>query len=332
MIFRFLAFLLCASTGLAQDFGNPGGANATDPGASRVEGEPPPAGSYRAPAPPVDGDDSRRAMLALDNTQTIAVGDQIEFMVIEDREPPEVMLVDEEGKLDAPLIGNVDAAGYTPQQLALRISEALKKDYYHQATVIVEPYRETGSRGVVYVMGEVSSEGPVQIPSGEILRVSGAILKAGGFTAYSDASRVMLIRPDLQSPENSQRLEVNVAEILETGRMDRDLIVKANDRIFVGRRDDASGQYTLTGAVRGPGVYPLSIGQKLTVSEAILAAGGFSQFGNGARVKLIRYDENGVRTETEIDVEEILEKGLEQDDALLKDGDRVIVPEKWISF
>ncbi|MGE9295976.1 MAG: polysaccharide biosynthesis/export family protein [Puniceicoccales bacterium] len=271
-------------------------------------------------------------MQELNAKDAIKVGDQLEYMVIEDREPPEVLLVDEEGQMDVPLLGRISAVGYTPQSLALHVSELLKKDYYHQATVVVEPYKETGRRGVVYVMGEIPREGAVEIPSGEILRVSGAIMRAGGFNVYADPSRVMLIRPDVENPENSERMEVNVAEILETGRMDRDLIVKPNDRIFVARRGDASGQYTVTGAIRGPGVYPIAIGQKLTVSEAVLAAGGFAPFANGARVKLIRHNDQGVRTETEIDVEEILEEGRQDQDVLLKDGDRLIVPEKFISF
>jgi len=288
----------------------------------------PPA--FLAPAPPIDQNDSHDAMMELDNETPIKVGDQLEYMVIEDREPPTVILVDEDGKVDLPLIGKVDAVGRSQQALALSVSEELKKDFYYQATVIVEGYDAPDRRGIVYVMGEVSREGVVEIPPGDILRVTDAIMRAGGFNIYADATRVSLTRPNSTNPDEPQRFNINVGQILETGRLDQDMILRANDRVFVGRRGDSSGQYTVSGkGVTQPGVYPISIGQKITISEAILLAGGFSQFGDGSDVKLIRYSEDGAKTEQEINVNEILEEGLQKNDVLLKPGDRIIVGEVW---
>lgn len=323
---------LASLAALAQEQPDP----ATTPSAPLPEVTPPAETPgepvYRAPAPPVDSSDSQRAMAELDDVRVIEVGDQIEYMVLEDREAPEIILVDEDGDFQAPLLGKFPAVGKTARGLAFEISEALKKDYYHQATVVIAHYRDTGSRGIVYVMGEVTREGAVEIPSGEILRASGAIMRAGGFTIWADPTRVMLIRPDVDNPENSQRFEINVGEILETGRLDKDLVVKANDRVFVGRRGDTSGQFVITGAVRNPGVYPIAVGQKITISQAVLGAGGFAEFANGGRVKHVRFTEEGERIEQEIDVEEIMEEGRTEQDILLLNGDRVIIPEKFISF
>ncbi len=288
--------------------------------------------NYRAPAPPIDQDDSNVAMSELDDSKAIKVGDRLEYTVLEDREPPEVLLVDEDGNVDVPLLGDVSAVGQTARQFARKVSDALKQDFYYQATVLVSEHEGNARRGMVIVMGEVNKEGMVEIPSGDILRVSDAIMRAGGFTVYADSSRVSLIRPNPKNPEASERFDVNVAQILETGRLDQDIIVRANDRIFVARRGDTSGQYTISGAVNRPGVYPISIGQKIRLSEAILTAGGFTQFGDGSDVKLIRFDEEGNRDEQEIDVEEILEKGRMDTDVLLKPSDRIIVGEKWIKF
>ncbi len=270
--------------------------------------------------------------MELDDKVVIKVGDQLEYTVLEDREAPVVLLVDEDGSVDFPLVGELPASGMTSRQLALKVSEALKKDYYYQATVLLGEHQANDRRGVVLVMGEVVREGMVEIPAGDILRVSEAIMRAGGFNIYSDPTRVSLIRPNLQNPEESQRFDVNVGQILETGNLGMDIIVRANDRIFVGRRGDSSGSYTLSGAVARPGVYPISIGQKITLSEAILSAGGFTQFGDGSDVKLIRHGEDGSRNEQEINVDEILDKGKLDNDVLLKPGDRIIVDEKWIVF
>ncbi len=287
---------------------------------------------FRAPPPPVDGNDSNRAMLELDNSRIIEVGDRLEYTVLEDREAPEVLLVEEDGNIELPLLGGLKAQGLTAQQLAMAVSEALKKDYYYQATVLISQHQASSRRGVVLVMGEVSREGMVEIPPGDILRVSEAIMRAGGFSVYADPTRVSLIRPNAENPEDSQRFDVNVGQILETGNLSMDIILRANDRIFVGRRGDTSGSFTLSGAIGRPGVYPISIGQKITLSEAILSAGGFTQFGDGSDVKLIRYGEDGSRNEREINVDEILDYGKLDNDVLLKPGDRIIVDEKWIVF
>ncbi|WP_309398699.1 SLBB domain-containing protein [Cerasicoccus maritimus] len=336
MISRSLALL--ALSGLTMVWGQvapttalPDSQQASDADEATASAEPLPS-LYQAPAPPVDLDDSQKAMMELDDKVVIKVGDQLEYTVLEDREAPVVLLVDEDGSVDFPLVGELPASGMTSRQLALKVSEALKKDYYYQATVLLGEHQANDRRGVVLVMGEVVREGMVEIPAGDILRVSEAIMRAGGFNIYSDPTRVSLIRPNLQNPEESQRFDVNVGQILETGNLGMDIIVRANDRIFVGRRGDSSGSYTLSGAVARPGVYPISIGQKITLSEAILSAGGFTQFGDGSDVKLIRHGEDGSRNEQEINVDEILDKGKLDNDVLLKPGDRIIVDEKWIVF
>lgn len=324
-----LAACLCAQAQTPEENAGELGNSAAVVQAATSESAPATGPGYLAPAPPVDQDDSLQAMMLLDNERKISVGDQLEFMVIEDREPPEILLVDEDGQLELPLIGEFPAANKTAQELALSVSDALEKEFYYQATVVVNAYQANKRRGVVLVMGEVAREGMVDIPAGDILRVSEAIMRAGGFNIYADSSRVSLIRPNVKNPEASERFDINVGQILETGDLSQDMIVRANDRIFVGRRGDTSGQYTLTGAVNQPGVFPISIGQKITISEAILLAGGFTQFGDGSDVKLIRFGENGARTEMEINVKDILDKGIQDNDVLLKNGDRIIVDEVW---
>lgn len=86
------------------------------------------------------------------------------------------------------------------------------------------------------------------------------------------------------------------------------------------------------GQVRSPGPQDSADG-RLTLSTAILNAGGFSGFANGHKVKVFRKNPR-VKNEGEItvDVEEILKKGLFEKDILLEPGDRVLVPEKFIKL
>lgn len=284
-----------------------------------------------AGAAPFDAKDDVDTMELLDDENPIAVGDKLSYMVAEDREPAIVVLVDEDGQIDVPLAGKVDAAGLTPKQLAMRVSDALEVEYYYQATIHINEYKDLTNRGQIFLLGQVARQGAMTIPPGEVLTVSKAILRAGGFTQNADATRVTLIRRGGPG-EDESKTEINVARILETGKLDEDLIIEPDDFIFVATAGDSSGEYTVTGAVRGPGIYPLPMGTQITLSEAILKAGGFNEFASEGSVKVIRYDENGERVELEVDVGEILEEGLRDEDLMLQPDDRIIVPESWIKF
>ncbi|WOO43419.1 polysaccharide biosynthesis/export family protein [Rubellicoccus peritrichatus] len=271
-------------------------------------------------------------MELLDSTREFMLGDRLEYMVAEDREEPIVLFVAEDGRVDVPLIGKVQAKGKNARTLAKDISKLLEVDYYYQATVHISEHRDARTRGQVFVMGQVLDQGIVSIPKSEVMTVSRAILAAGGFTPRSDPTRVTVIRRDREDVEEEKRMEVNVAEILEQGRLDKDLVLQPNDLVFVAMRGDSSGTYTVSGAVRSPGVYPIAGGQDLLLSQAILQAGGFDEFAKGSAVKVVRFDENGGREDLVIDVDEVLEEGNRDADIMVKAGDQIIIPEKWISF
>jgi len=271
-------------------------------------------------------------MALLDDKHVFAVGDQLQYMVTEDRDQPVILFVDERGNINVPLLGRVRALNKTAKSLAYEIKQLLEVDFYYQATVHISYFQDNNSRGQVFVLGRVRMQGPIDIPRSEVLTVSKAILRAGGFAHDADPTRVSLIRRDASEPENEMRMEINVAEILDTGRMDKDMTLQAGDLVFIAQRGDSSGQFTVTGAVRQPGVVRLPGGAKLTLSQAILQAGGFSEFANQEKVKVVRYSENGERQELVVDVEEILKKGNREKDVYLQADDMVIVPEKWISF
>lgn len=98
-----------------------------------------------------------------------------------------------------------------------------------------------------------------------------------------------------------------------------------------GSAGGAGGIIYILGSVNHPG--PLLVGkdQALTVMKAIIAAGGFSPFANSTKVELVRYDENGKKYKTIINVKRIMDGEFEKD-IPVKDGDWIVVREKLINF
>lgn len=92
------------------------------------------------------------------------------------------------------------------------------------------------------------------------------------------------------------------------------------------------GKIYMMGQIRGQGAMELPPDETLTVSRAILRAGGFADFANKRKVKLVRKTANGGQETTIVDVVQILEKGRADKDLVLQPDDLVIVPERLINF
>jgi protein involved in polysaccharide export with SLBB domain len=90
-----------------------------------------------------------------------------------------------------------------------------------------------------------------------------------------------------------------------------------------------SGKVYVTGRVRQPGGFEIPAKENLTVSKAILSAGGFSDFADKKRVKLIRKSSGGESTIV-VNVLKIWEGHLDQD-VSVQPGDLIVVPDGFLN-
>jgi protein involved in polysaccharide export with SLBB domain len=120
----------------------------------------------------------------------IASGDVLEFKFFYNPELNETQTVDPDGKLSLQLIGKIDAAGKTLEQLAADL-----KQYYlpvlRNPEVVVIPRSLPSQR--VFIGGQVVAPGPVDI-QGEMTLLQ-AIMFAGGFrTETASLASVIVVR------------------------------------------------------------------------------------------------------------------------------------------
>ncbi len=125
--------------------------------------------------------------------------------------------------------------------------------------------------------------------------------------------------------------------------LERDFLQKATVTVNIDvAPTTATGQVAATtggggvvyvlGNVGRPGPLMLPRDEVFTLTKVIVAAGGFSTFGNGAKVRVLRYDSNGKKFETRVNVDAIMKRGEFEKDIPIQNGDWIIVPEKWINF
>ena len=93
------------------------------------------------------------------------------------------------------------------------------------------------------------------------------------------------------------------------------------------------GRVYVWGQVRNQGPIDVAVGENLTAGKAILRAGGFGDFANKKRVKLVRGGSDTAAKQTfELNMVEILEAGKTELDTVLRPDDFIIVPSRLINF
>ena len=89
------------------------------------------------------------------------------------------------------------------------------------------------------------------------------------------------------------------------------------------------GTVTVMGEVSRPGPVNMPSTMDLTVTKALMEAGGCKPFADKTRVRVTRCDKEGNLTRTTINLNEIGEDGRIDKDMPLRAGDVVWVPETW---
>jgi polysaccharide export outer membrane protein len=171
-----------------------------------------------------------------DDKYKLRVGDKISLQILEDRDAPKGLVVADSGELDVPYVGRVAASDKTCKQLADELKTRLEKEYYHRATVIIALDVANKFLGRVYVWGQVRNQGPIDIAVNENLTAGKAILRAGGFGDFANKKRVKVVRSGGADGAAKQSFELNMVDILEKGKTEKDVILQPDDFIIVPSR------------------------------------------------------------------------------------------------
>ena len=140
------------------------------------------------------------------------------------------------GELDVPYIGRVMAVDKNCKQLGEEIKAALEKDYYKQATVVLSLNIANRLWGRVYVLGQVRQQGPLDVQVNENLTAGKAILRAGGFADFANKKKVRVVRANVDPKGEKQSFDLDMTQILEEGKIEKDIVLQPNDLIIVPSR------------------------------------------------------------------------------------------------
>ena len=116
--------------------------------------------------------------------------------------------------------------------------------------------------------------------------------------------------------------------------LEKDYYYHATVIIGLDSVNQVRGQIYISGMVLNQGAMNILFNQNLTAGEAILQAGGFSEFADKKSVKIFRNGGNGAAggKTFEINMVNVLEKGKVEQDVTLEPGDFIIVPARMVNF
>ena len=129
-----------------------------------------------------------------------------------------------DGNISLPLLNDVPAAGFSPTQLAVSITEKLKKYVADpRVTVIVTQINSQK----VYVTGEVLHTGAIQLlPNMTVLQA----LADAGFTQFANTKGIYVLR---EGNGRQQKIPVNYKRLVKGQAIDQNIILKPGDTIVV---------------------------------------------------------------------------------------------------
>jgi len=234
-----------------------------------------------------------------------------------------------DGMVTLPLIGRVQAAGFTAEQLRKELADKWGENYLQdpQVTVFVNEFKAKP----VSVIGAVERPGLFPLTGRrtliEMLSMAGGFGKRG----TSSAGRTVLVTRksgfgDLQPVDGMHirgpdQIEIDLNRLLYTRDEALNIEMKPLDIISVSKAEVVY----VTGAVRQPGGFVLEDRPTMTVLQAIAMAQGFTPTAARRSARILRTNQDGSKSEARINLSKIINGKAE--DTTLAANDILFVPD-----
>jgi polysaccharide export outer membrane protein len=130
-----------------------------------------------------------------------------------------------DGKISLPLLNDIQAAGLTPEQLRLNVTEVANK-LIEEPTVSVVV--KTINSRKVFITGQVGKPGPY--PLGGPTTVLQLIATAGGLQEYADSKKIIIVRSENGKSSTSS---FNYNDVVEGKNLKQNIDLKPGDTVIV---------------------------------------------------------------------------------------------------
>lgn len=195
----------------------------------------------------------------------LGVGDGVRVTVFQYPDLTTEGRISQRGTISIPLIGEVKIEGLTLAGAGTEIARQLKRGKYLLNPQVTVTMTELRSRQVS-VLGQVNKPGRYALDETSA-RLTDVLALAGGVNEVG-ADTVSIV---LDRDGKTERLEIDLAAMVRTGDLSRNIEVHNGDTIYVQR----APVFYIYGEVRRAGSYRFE--KNMTVMQAVSVGGGFTE-------------------------------------------------------
>lgn len=246
------------------------------------------------------------------------------------------VIVSADGYITVPLPDgtqeNIIVAGSTLDEIAEQIRSLFGRTLINPLVFVqISKYRSIN----IYIGGEVVKSGVYKVDSSasDSFTLTAAIQLAGGLKPRADIRNIVVTRG-----ASLEKKIIDLYQIVTGEDRYQDVNLQPGDAIFVSESNMLENQaqnnipllgrlayqevpVSVVGKVASPGSFTLA--NDATLIDALGKAGGIVDPGTLKKVRILRYDENGVYKTQKINVLDLLSKGTKADKIVLKPNDLI---------
>jgi len=163
--------------------------------------------------------------IAANETYKIQPGDVLEISVWKEESLLRQVLVRPDGGMSFPLVGDVQAAGKSVEELRTVVTERLTK-YIPDPVVTVSTQQLNGNK--VYVIGKVARPG--EFVANRYVDVVQALSVAGGMTPYAAANKIKVLR---RENGKLKSIPFRYGDIEKGENLEQNIILQSGDVVLV---------------------------------------------------------------------------------------------------
>lgn len=153
-------------------------------------------------------------------TYRIGAEDVLSIRVWRENDLSSVVVVRPDGKITLPLAGELEAAGLTPEQLTVKVTEALSK-FLNKPEVIISVTSVQSKR--YFLSGNVGRSGPVPLVTPTTVLQA---LSASGLGQWAKKGKIIIMR-------GTQRIKFNYDEVIRGKKLEQNIYLQDGDHIYV---------------------------------------------------------------------------------------------------
>lgn len=155
----------------------------------------------------------------------LGAGDVLNVFIWKHKELSTIVTVRPDGKINYPLIGEIEAKGLTLGEIEERINKQLKNQIQDpQVTVILEATHSFR----IFVLGEVMQPGVFDL-KGPVTVIQ-ALAMARGLTTFASRNKIFIVNP---ARGNEQRIPFSYSKFVQGEDTNQNVLLRPGDTVIV---------------------------------------------------------------------------------------------------